>query len=231
VEKSSTSSVLTSTLNCGKARQNFDSQLVLEGVWNMFWLRHVIFMHSISYALVRTDMDAFSEYLFRVRIGRAYWIMQRVVPPFFWLLAISVVLLEIVLWRQGRVNGASQAVIPVVLVTLSITLSFWRRLYFAFNWKQLQHQPGFGKTATVQLQEKGVHIQHFGGEAFLLWSIFPKIARDEGHLFILLSRNSALIIRDEAFSTREQALQFSQFAQGQWQLAHPTPDSPPLAAP
>ncbi len=188
-------------------------------------------MFSVSYTQTRADVEAFANYYAKIQCGRVYGFVRYCLSPLCLLLGIPMFFDQMFHWSHNSVNSVPETIFFTFCSVMILCLSFWKPFYVGSIWKQTRRHPAFGHPVILQLNDKGVHIQAFGGETLLLWHIITKVERDSDYLFIFISQNSALTVRDELFATPEQRQAFFEFAQTQWQLAHPAPASVPIARP
>lgn len=187
-------------------------------------------MLSVTYTMTRADFEAFSEHLVRRRYRHFYPLVRRGAPLLLLFLAALLLVLLFAQWKWGGLTFV-RGVAGLGGALFAVVASFAWPLWTTFNWSQMRRAPGHGQVSTLELRDEGAHVRTATGEATLSWKDIRSVERSPHHQYLFLDSKRALVVPDGAFRSPDEAAHFVRFTQEQWQLAHPAPDSAPIASP
>jgi hypothetical protein len=145
------------------------------------------------------------------------------VPGWFWPLLLTAVIILGLALRAAMpggfaLSGADWFFLALYLLYL-LLFFFSSRVIVWFLLNRLRRNPRFFEPRTLELTPEGLVLRAESRERTVPWQTVPRVAADEGHVFIYLTDKAGLTVPRRAFADARQFEEFLSVARDYQQEA------------
>ena len=196
---------------------------------------------EISFQLTPGDIAAFQKLharrygmrwpFFVVLFGLAIGILPQLIGSNFWLrlqmLGPATVLRQM-LNSVLRLVSNLPALLSL-LIPIAFFLFVWLFLVPRVTRGEIQKTDAYKMQQTIKLSAEGLFQSQASGDFLYRWPYLFAVIDDAAHIFLLINRNTAVVVPKRAFASEQEAQQFFETARDYWQQNQDAP--PPIPAP